>query len=673
MNNMQILNKPMEVTIMGIKWDEILLTGDPLLLGSQIAILLTMIGIIAGITYLKKWKWLWTEWLTTVDHKRIGIMYIISAVLMFFRGGMDGLMMKVQTSRPEMQLLDAQHYNEVFTTHGVIMILFMAMPFLIGLMNVVIPLQIGARDVAFPQLNALSFWLFFSGAMLFNISFVIGGSPDAGWTSYFPLAGKEFSPGIGNNYYAVALQIAGIGTLMTGINFIVTILKMRTKGMTLMKMPMFTWTTLVTSVIIVAAFPIFTVALALMTFDRLYGTHFFTLSGGGMDMLWANLFWLWAHPEVYIVALPAFGIFSEIIATFSRKSLFGYKSMVGSIVGIAVLSMVVWVHHFYTMGAGPGVNSFFSITTMAIAVPTGVKVFNWLFTMRKGRIKMATPMLWALAFVPCFVIGGVTGVMLGMGAADYQYHNTLFLVAHFHYVLIPGVVFAVFGALYYWWPKMFGHMLNERLGKWHFWLFVIGFNLTFMPMFFLGLNGAVRRAYTYSAESGFAPLFGLSAIGSLILAAGFAVFCYNIYWSIRYADRNISSDPWDARTLEWATASPVQHYNFAKLHEVETQDAFWHMKKTKTGLTLSDKEIEEIHMPSNSGLPFIMCVVFGIAGFFLVFEWHIAAAIAGLGIIAGLIVRSFDYNDGYHVPVEEIKETEHAWRNVEGEVNNHVS
>ncbi|PLR86358.1 cytochrome aa3 quinol oxidase subunit I [Bacillus canaveralius] len=658
---------------MGIKWDEILLTGDPLLLGSQIAILLTMIGIIAGITYLKKWKWLWTEWLTTVDHKRIGIMYIISAVLMFFRGGMDGLMMKVQTSRPEMQLLDAQHYNEVFTTHGVIMILFMAMPFLIGLMNVVIPLQIGARDVAFPQLNALSFWLFFSGAMLFNISFVIGGSPDAGWTSYFPLAGKEFSPGIGNNYYAVALQIAGIGTLMTGINFIVTILKMRTKGMTLMKMPMFTWTTLVTSVIIVAAFPIFTVALALMTFDRLYGTHFFTLSGGGMDMLWANLFWLWAHPEVYIVALPAFGIFSEIIATFSRKSLFGYKSMVGSIVGIAVLSMVVWVHHFYTMGAGPGVNSFFSITTMAIAVPTGVKVFNWLFTMRKGRIKMATPMLWALAFVPCFVIGGVTGVMLGMGAADYQYHNTLFLVAHFHYVLIPGVVFAVFGALYYWWPKMFGHMLNERLGKWHFWLFVIGFNLTFMPMFFLGLNGAVRRAYTYSAESGFAPLFGLSAIGSLILAAGFAVFCYNIYWSIRYADRNISSDPWDARTLEWATASPVQHYNFAKLHEVETQDAFWHMKKTKTGLTLSDKEIEEIHMPSNSGLPFIMCVVFGIAGFFLVFEWHIAAAIAGLGIIAGLIVRSFDYNDGYHVPVEEIKETEHAWRNVEGEVNNHVS
>lgn len=667
------MKKTMEVTIVGIKWDEILVTGDPIILGSQIAILLTSLGIIGGITYLKKWQWLWREWITTVDHKRIGIMYIVAAVLMFFRGGMDGLMMKAQTSRPEMSFLDSQHYNEVFTAHGVIMILFMAMPFLIGLMNVVIPLQIGARDVAFPQLNALSFWLFFSGAMLFNIAFVVGGAPDAGWTSYFPLAGKEYSPGIGNNYYAISLQIAGLGTLMTGINFIVTILKMRTKGMTLMRMPMFTWTTLITSVIIVAAFPIFTVALALMTFDRLYGTHFFTVAAGGSDMLWANLFWLWGHPEVYIVILPAFGMFSEIISTFSRKQLYGYKSMVVSIVAIAVLSMLVWVHHFYTMGSGALVNSFFSITTMMIAVPTGVKMFNWLFTMRKGRIKMTTAMLWSLAFVPNFVIGGVTGVMLAMGAADYQYHNTLFLVAHFHYVLIPGVVFAVFAGLYYWWPKIFGFMLNEKLGKWHFWLFVIGFNVTFMPMFFLGLNGAVRRAYTYSAESGFAPLFMLSAIGSVILAAGFAVFCYNIYWSIRYADRNISSDPWDARTLEWATSSPVQHYNFAKLPEVKSLDAFWVMKKNNEGLTLKDEEIEEIHMPSNSGLPFLMCVAFGIVGFFLIFEWHLLAAISAVLIIAGLIYRSFDYNDGYHVHKDEIKKTENAWRKMEGKVNNHVS
>lgn len=639
-----------------------MLDGDPLIIGSQIAILLTMIGIVVGITVFKKWKWLWREWLTTVDHKKIGIMYILAAVLMFFRGGMDGLLMKAQTARPEMDFLNAQHYNEIFTTHGVIMILFMAMPFLIGLMNFVIPLQIGARDVAFPQLNAVSFWLFFSGAMLFNISFVVGGSPDAGWTSYFPLAGKEFSPGIGNNYYAVAIQIAGIGTLMTGINFIVTILKMRTKGMTLLKMPMFTWTSFITSVIIVASFPIFTVALALMTFDRIFGTHFFTLSGGGMDMLWANLFWLWGHPEVYIVVLPAFGIFSEVISTFSRKMLYGYKSMIGSIIGIAFLSMLVWVHHFFTMGAGPAVNSVFSITTMMIAIPTGVKMFNWLFTMRKGKIRFTTAMLWALAFVPTFVIGGVTGVMLAMGAADYQYHNTLFLVAHFHYVLIPGVVYAVFAGLYYWWPKMFGFLLNEKLGKIHFWLFNIGFNLTFMPMFFLGLDGAVRRSYTYSAESGFAPLFMVSAIGAFILALGFAAFCYNIYWSTRYADRNISNDPWGARTLEWYTASPVQHYNFAKVPEVTTLDAFWNIKKNNLGLELKDEEVEEIHLPNSSGLPFYMCVVFGLAGFFLVFEWKIAAAIAAIGILVGLIIRSFDYDEGFHVGVDEIIKTERAWR-----------
>ncbi|WP_138416792.1 cytochrome aa3 quinol oxidase subunit I [Aquibacillus sediminis] len=657
---------------MNIKWDEFFVTGDPLILGAQISIVLTMVGIIALLTYLKRWTWLWREWLTTVDHKRIGIMYILSGVVMFFRGGIDGLMMKAQTAVPENEFLNAQHYNEVFTTHGVIMILFMAMPLLIGIMNVIIPLQIGARDVAFPQLNALSFWLFFSGAMLFNISFVIGGSPDAGWTSYFPMAGKEFSPSIGNNYYAIAIQIAGIGTLISGINFIVTILKMRTKGMTLMKMPMFSWTTLITSIIIVAAFPIFTVALALMTFDRLFGAHFFTVSGGGMDMLWANLFWLWGHPEVYIVVLPAFGIFSEIVSTFSRKRLFGYTSMVIAVAGIAFLSMLVWVHHFYTMGSGPAVNSVFSLTTMLIAVPTGIKMFNWLFTMRKGRINFSTPMLWTLAFIPCFLIGGTTGVMLAMAAADFQYHNTLFLVAHFHYTLIPGVVFAVFAALYYWWPKMFGHKLNEKIGKWHFWLFVIGFNFTFFPMFFLGLDGAVRRSFTYSAESGYGPLFLLSAIGSAVLAIGFAMFVYNIYWSIRHADRNISSDPWDARTLEWATASPVQDYNFAKLPEVKTLDAFWHMKKDNEGLTIEDKEIKDIHMPNNSGIPFFMGVVFTVAGFFLVFEWYIPAAIASLGIFAGLIIRSFDYNDGHHIHAEDVRKVERKWRNRKGEVHKHV-
>ncbi|WP_062353736.1 cytochrome aa3 quinol oxidase subunit I [Bacillus kwashiorkori] len=648
---------------MDIKWDKILLTEDPLLVASQIAIVLTMIGVIAGITYFKKWKYLWTEWLTTVDHKRIGIMYILSGVLMFFRGGVDGLMMKAQTAIPENTFLDAQHYNEVFTTHGVIMIIFMAMPMLMGIMNIAMPLQIGARDVAFPQLNALSFWLFFSGAMLFNISFVVGGSPDAGWTSYFPLAGKEFSPGIGNNYYMIAIQIAGIGTLMTGINFIVTILKMRTKGMTLMKMPMFTWTTLITSLIIVIAFPIFTVTLLLGMMDRLYGTHFFTVEAGGLDMLWANLFWLWGHPEVYIVILPAFGIFSDVIATFTRKRLYGYTSMVLAIVVISALSMLVWVHHFYTMGVGPAVNSVFSITTMLIAIPTGIKMFNWLFTMRKGRIEFSNAMLWSLAFIPTFLIGGVTGVMLAMAAADFQYHNTLFLVAHFHYTLIPGTVYAVFAALYYWWPKMFGFKLSEKIGKWHFWLFNIGFNLTFFPMFFLGLNGAVRRAYTYSTESGFAPLFLVSAIGSVILAAGFAALVYNIYWSFRHAKRETAGDSWKhGRTLEWATGSPVPFYNFAVLPEVSEIDEFWHMKKKNKGLTLKKSDIKPIHMPSNSGIPVYMGAAFFVFGFLLVFEWHILAIFGGIAVLAGMIMRSFDYDDGYYVPVEKIVETERAWR-----------
>ena len=650
---------------MDIKWDKILVTGEPMILASQIAIVLTLLGVILGITYLKKWKYLWTEWFTTVDHKRIGIMYIILAVLMFFRGGVDGLMMRTQTAVANNTFLDAQHYNEVFTTHGVIMILFMAMPILMGIINIILPLQIGARDVAFPHLNAMSFWITFAGAMLFNLSFVVGGSPDAGWTSYFPLAGKEFSPGIGNNYYMVGIQIAGIGTLMSGINFIITIFKMRTKGMSLFKMPMFPWTVLVMSLIIIIAFPIFTVALLLGTLDRIYGTHFFTVAGGGLDMLWANLFWLWGHPEVYIVILPAFGIYSEIIPTFSKKTLFGYKSMVWAVVIISCLSMLVWVHHFYTMGVGPVVNSIFSITTMAISVPTGIKMFNWLFTMRKGRIEFAPPMMWSLAFIPTFLIGGVTGVMLAMAAADFQYHNTMFLVAHFHYTLIPGVVYAVFAAIYYWWPKVWGFKLNERIAKWHFWLFNIGMNLTFFPMFFAGLDGAVRRSYTYSADASFAPWMFVSFIGALFLAAGFASFVWNLVWSIKNRkDLAVSHDPWNARTLEWATASPVPAYNFAVQPEVDRLDPFWHMKKSKEGLTLKKEDIKPIHMPSNSGMPFVMGIIFMITGFLFVFELTIPAFIGVAGIFACMIYRALDYNDGYHISTEEIIQTERTWREV---------
>lgn len=643
-----------------MKWDEFFVTGDPLIYGAYVSIVLTIIGIVFVLTYFKKWKWLWNEWLTTVDHKKIGVMYIISAVLMLFRGGVDALLMRIQLAAPNAEFLDSQHYNEIFTTHGTIMIIFMAMPFLIGLMNVVIPLQIGARDVAYPYLNALSFWTFFFGAMLFNISFVIGGAPSAGWTSYMPLAGNEMSPGPGQNYYLLGLQISGIGTLLTGINFIVTIMRMRAPGMTLFRMPMFTWSALITCIIIVFAFPILTVALALMTFDRLFGSHFFTLMNGGMDMLWANLFWLWGHPEVYIVILPAFGMFSEIISTFSRKPLFGYKAMVFSMLVISGLSFIVWVHHFFTMGSGPAVNSVFSITTMAIGIPTGVKIFNWLFTMYKGRIKITTPMLWSLGFIVNFVIGGVTGVMLAMAAADYQYHNTYFLVSHFHYVLIAGTVFGCFAGLHFWYPKMTGHKLNERIGKWCFWLFMIGFNICFFPMYFLGLDGMPRRIYTYTAESGWFSLNAIATVGAFMMGIGFLLLVYNIYYSFRYAEREQTGDAWDGRTLEWSTPTAVPpHYNFAKVPQVTGLDAFWRMKQNNETSTQQDNEdYKPIHMPSHSGRPFIMSLFFFISGFGLVFEWWWLAIAGGVGVILCMVLRSFDYDDGYYVGVEEIKRTE---------------
>ncbi|EFV74969.1 MULTISPECIES: cytochrome aa3 quinol oxidase subunit I [Cytobacillus] len=628
----------------------------PTIYASMVAIALTMVAIFVGLTYYKKWGYLWREWLTTVDHKRIGIMYLISALLMLFRGGVDAIMMRAQTAVPENTLLGAQEYNEIFTTHGVVMIIFMAMAFIMALMNFAVPLQIGARDVAFPRLNALSFWLYFFGAMLFNISFVIGGSPDSGWSSYFPLAGTEYSESVGTNYYMLALQISGLGTLITGINFITTILKMRAPGMTLMKMPMFTWSALITNLIIVFAFPVLTVALLMGTMDRLFATNFFTTSNGGMDMLWANLFWVWGHPEVYILILPAFGIYSEIISTFSRRNLYGYKSMVISMVAISVLSFLVWVHHFFTMGQGALVNSIFSITTMAIAVPTGIKIFNWLFTLRKGKIVFTTPMLYSLGFIPIFTIGGVTGVMLGMASADYQYHNTMFLVAHFHLVIIPGVVFAMIAGLFYWWPKMFGFMLNERLGKWSFWFIAISVCVTFFPMFISGLDGQARRMYTYSESTGFGIWNLISFIGAIGLAIGFALIVYNIYYSIRYSTRDIPADPWDARSLEWATHSPVPEYNFAIVPEVDSTEAFWDYKKK--GYKLFKGKYEPIHMPNNSGVPFLMGLVFFVWGFAFVFGMWILAVIATIGIAACLAHRSFEKDHGRYISVEEIEKTE---------------
>jgi cytochrome aa3-600 menaquinol oxidase subunit I len=629
---------------------------SPAIYASMVAIGLTVIAIFAGLTYFKKWGYLWREWLTTVDHKRIGIMYLVSALLMLFRGGADAIMMRAQLAVPDNKLLDAQHYNEVFSTHGTVMIIFMAMPFIMALMNFVVPLQIGARDVAFPRLNALSFWLFFTGAMLLNISFVIGGSPDAGWTSYFPLAGNEFSESVGTNYYMFALQISGIGTLMTGINMITTILKMRAPGMTLMKMPMFTWSSLVANAIIVFAFPVLTVALLMGSMDRLFATNFFTTSNGGLDMLWANLFWVWGHPEVYILILPAFGIYSEIISTFARRNLYGYKSMVASMVAISLLSFLVWAHHFFTMGQGALTNSIFSITTMAIAVPTGVKIFNWLFTLWRGKIEITVPMLYSLLFIPTFTIGGVTGVMLAMSAADYQYHNTMFLVAHFHFVIIPGVVFAMLAGLTYYWPKMFGFMLNERIGKWAAWTIAIGTCLAFIPMFFSGLDGQARRMYTYSESTGFGIWNMLSFVGALVLAIGFVLIVYNMYFSIRYAPRNIGSDPWDARSLEWATHSPVPEYNFAITPQVNSVEAFWDSKKK--GHVLFQGDYEKIHMPNNSGVPFIMGMIFFAWGFSFIFGMWIPAILTTIAIFVCMGLRSLEQDHGRYISVKEIEETE---------------
>lgn len=626
------------------------------------SIILGGIALVALVTYFKAWGYLWREWITTVDHKKIGIMYLLTALLMLFRGGVDAIMMRYQLSLPENTFLDAQHYNEVFTTHGVVMILFMAMPFITFFFNYLVPLQIGARDVAFPRLNAISFWLFFMGMGLFNISFVVGGSPDAGWTSYFPLASEEFSSSVGTNYYMIAIQIAGIGTLLTGINFITTIFKMRAPGMTLFKMPMFTWSALIANLIIVFAFPVLTVALAMGMFDRLFGTQFFTTTNGGMDMLWANLFWVWGHPEVYILILPAFGIFSEVISTFSRKNLYGYNSMVWSMIVISVFSFAVWTHHFFTMGQGAFTNSIFSITTMAIAIPTGVKIFNWLFTMYKGKIEFTTPMLYAMHFIPLFTLGGVTGVMLAMSAADYQYHNTMFLVAHFHNVIIPGVVYAMLAGLTFYWPKLFGFMLNEKIGKATVWVMSTGFVLAFLPMYITGLDGQARRAYTYSDASGFSTLNMVSFIGAGIMAISFLMLVWNIYYSWKNSSRDISSDPWDARGLEWATHTPVPFYNFAITPDASeaSDQAFWDAKKK--GIQLFKGGYKEIHMPSNSGLPFIMSIFFFIAGFAGVFSmWGLA--IFGLaGVFGCMIYRTFEKDPGYHVHVEEIEEIENAYK-----------
>ncbi|GLV13125.1 cytochrome ubiquinol oxidase subunit I [Alicyclobacillus hesperidum] len=632
----------------------------PMIWGSDVAILLVSIGIVFVLTYFHKWKWLWREWITTVDHKKIGIMYLICALLMLFRGGADAELLRTQLAIPNNHFLSAEHYDQIFTTHGTIMILFMAMPFIFALFNIVVPLQIGARDVAFPYLNAISFWLFFFAAMLFNLSFVFGGSPDASWVSYPPLSELGFDPGPGENYYLLALQITGIGSIATGINFLATIFKMRAPGMKLMHMPLFTWSTVAACVVIIFAFPALAIAIALLTLDRIFGTHFFTILHGGNPMMFVNLFWVWGHPEVYIVVLPAFGVYSEVVATFARKRIFGYSSMVASLMLISVISYFVWAHHFFTMGAGADVNTFFAVASMLVGIPTGVKVFNWLFTMYRGRIRMTLPMLWTIAFVPCFAIGGATGIMLAAAPADYQYHNSYFLIAHFHQVLIGGVVFGMLAGMYYWWPKMFGFKLDERLGRWAFWFFNIGFYVCFMPQYALGFMGMQRRMYTYPADMGWNTLNLISTIGAYIMAIGFVFIVIQVLYSVKYGERDLTGDPWDGRTLEWSLPSPAPHYNFAVIPTVTSRDVWWELKEQGRTDELKPKaeDIKPIHMPKNLARPFFMGLAFFVAGFGFVFDSMWLGFLGLAGVVACLIARALEYNDDYHIPVHEVVETE---------------
>ncbi|WP_261133857.1 cytochrome c oxidase subunit I [Bacillus sp. Marseille-Q3570] len=599
---------------------------------------------------------LW-DWLTTVDHKKIGILYLVSGGFFFLVGGLEAVLIRIQLMSPEMAFLTGNLYNQVLTMHGTTMIFLAAMPIIFGFMNAVVPLQIGARDVAFPFVNSLGFWLFFFGGVLLNLSWFLGGAPDAGWTAYAPLS--TTSSGHGVDFYVLGLQIAGAGTLMGGINFLVTIINMRAPGMTFMRMPLFTWTAFVTSGLILFAFPALTIGFFLLMFDRVFEANFFDANMGGNAIIWEHIFWIFGHPEVYILILPAFGIISEVVATFSKKRLFGYSAMVFATVLIGFLGFMVWAHHMFTVGLGPVANSIFAVATMAIAIPTGVKIFNWVFTMWGGKISFTSANLFAVGFIPTFVMGGVTGVMLAAAPADYQYHDSYFVVAHFHYVIVGGLILGLFAGLYYWYPRMFGLMLNEALGKWNFWTFFIGFHLTFFPQHFLGLMGMPRRYFTYPEEFGLGSMNFISTIGAFLMAVGTIVFIINVI-ATHAKGKKVSGDPWDGRTLEWAIPNPTPHYNFLQTPLVRGLDALWIEKMAGNKKMTPAEPVGDIHMPNNSILPLVMSLGFFIAGFgFIYFNSAgtpaLIAIIAGLGIgLACMFLRSWIDDHGHHLHKEDL-------------------
>ena len=620
---------------------------------------LSILAVLAWVVIRGHLPHLWREWITSVDHKRIGVMYTLLAMVMLLRGFADAIMMRAQQSVAlhSQGFLPPEHYDQIFSAHGTIMIFFVAMPFMIGLMNFVVPLQLGVRDVAFPTLNSVGFWLTATGALLINISLVVGEFARTGGLPYPPLSELTYSPGVGVDYYLWSLQIAGVGTLVSGINLVTTVLKVRTRGMSYLRMPMFCWTTLATNLLIVAAFPILTATLAMLLLDRYLGFHFFTNEAGGNMMMFMNLIWTWGHPEVYILVLPAFGIFSEVFATFSGKPLFGYRSMVAATMAICILSFMVWLHHFFTMGAGADVNAIFGIATMIIAVPTGVKVFNWLFTMYGGKVRFETPLLWSIGFMVTFIIGGMTGVLLAVPPADFVLHNSLFLVAHFHNVIIGGVLFGAFAGYTFWFPKAFGFKLHEGLGQAAFWCWLVGFYVAFMPLYVLGLLGMTRRMQHYDVPE-WRPWLIVAAFGAALILCGIVLQIAQLVVSIRRREklRDETGDPWDGRSLEWATASPPPAFNFAVLPEVSGEDAYWKLKHPATGQARSHEkpEYRAIEIPRNSPTGFVCAFFATMMGFALI--WHIwwMVAAGAIGAFATFIVFAWRDHDEDVIPAAEV-------------------
>jgi len=638
------------------------LPHDPIVLSTFVVVVLGGLGTLALVTKYKLWGYLWKEWFTTVDHKKIGIMYMILGLIMFLRGFADAVMMRIQQAVAfggSEGYLNAHHYDQIFTAHGVIMIFFVAMPMITGLMNYLVPLQIGARDVSFPFLNNFSFWMTTAGAILIMASLFVGEFARTGWLAYPPLSGIGYSPGVGMDYYIWALQIAGVGTTLSGINLIATIVKMRAPGMGMMKLPVFTWTSLCANVLIVASFPILTATLVLLSADRYVGTNFFTNDFGGNPMMYVNLIWIWGHPEVYILILPLFGVFSEVASTFSKKKLFGYTSMVYATVVITILSYLVWLHHFFTMGSGASVNSFFGITTMIISIPTGAKIFNWLFTMYRGRITFELPMMWLIAFMLTFVVGGMTGVMLAVPPADFVLHNSLFLIAHFHNVIIGGVLFGLFAAINYWWPKAFGFKLDKKWGLVSFWCWVVGFWLAFAPIYVLGFMGVTRRMRVFD-DPAYQIWFIIAAVGVAVIAVGILAMLIQFAVSImnRKALVDETGDPWDGRTLEWATSSPPPAYNFAHTPIIHNSDSWWDMKRA--GYQRPVAGFGAIHMPSNTGAGVILSALSLICGFALIWYMWWLAAISFVAIVGYSIFHTFNYKRDYYIPAEEVVATEDA-------------